>query len=129
LITGESASQSTNLPAVRVKLSDRGYLIRGSGARVIMGADEAPLLREKRASVEPEDLSNRHWYGPSTVPIGSNIAPFFYATAAFSPWWLLRNILLILLRVLNRNKRLPFSTLDKFLSDQSGRSRPQGRLM
>ena len=131
LITGESASQSTNLPAVGVKPSDRGYLIRGSGARVIMGADEASLLRrwrEKRANVEPEDLSNRRWYGPSTVPIGSNIAPLLYATAAFFLRWLLRNILLIPLRVLNRNDRLPFSTLDKFLSDQSGRSRPQGRL-
>jgi hypothetical protein len=131
LITGESASQSTNLPAVRVKPSDRGYLIRGSGARVIMGAGEAPLLRlrrEKRANVEPEGLSNRRWYGPSTGPIGSNIAPLLYATDAFFLRWLLRNILLILLRVLNRNNRLPFSTLDKFLSDQSRRSRPQRRL-
>jgi hypothetical protein len=96
-----------------------------------MGADEAPLLRrwrEKRANVEPEDLSNRRWYGPSTVPIGSNIGPLLYATAAFFLRWLLRNILLIPLRVLNRDNRLPPSTLDKFLSDQSGRSRPQGRL-
>jgi hypothetical protein len=131
LITGESASQSTSLPAVRVKPSDRGYLIRGSGARVIMGAEEAPLVRlwrEKRANVEPEDLSNRRWYGPSTVPMGSNIGPLLYATAAFFLRWLRRNILLILLRVLNRNSRLPFSTLDKLLSDQSVRSRPQGRL-
>ena len=131
LITGESASQSTNLPAVRVKPSDRGYLIRGSGARVIMGAEEAPLLRlrrEKRANVEPEGLSNRRWYGPSTGPMGSNIGALFYATAVFFLRWLLRNILLIPLRVLNRNNPLPFCTLDKFLSEQSGRARPQGRL-
>ena len=130
LITGESASQSTNLPAVRVKPSDRGYLIPGSGARVIMGAEEARLLqlrREKRGAVEP-GLSNRRWYGPSTDPMGSNIGVLFYAIAAFLLRWLPRNILLILLRVLNRNDRLPFSTLDKLLSDQSVRSRPQGRL-
>ena len=130
LITGESANQSTNLPAVRTKPSDRGYLILGSGARVIMGAEEARLLRlrrEKRGAVEP-GLSNRRRYGPSTDPMGSNIGALFYAIAAFLLRWLPRNILLILLRVLNRNNRLPFSTFDKLLSDQSVRSRPQGRL-
>jgi len=131
LITGESANQSTKLPAVRVKPSDRVYLIRGSAARVIMGADGAPLVRlwrEKRANVEPEDLSNRRWYGPSTVPMGSNIGPLLYATATFFLRWLPRNILLILLLLSRRNSRLRFSALDKLLSDQSVRSRPQGRL-
>jgi hypothetical protein len=131
LITGESASRSTNLPAVRTKPSDRGYFIPGSGARVIMGAEAAPLLRfrrEKRSDVEPEDLSNRRWYGPSIGPIGSDIGAPFYTNAAFFLRWLLRSILLILLRVLNRKNRLSFSTFDKLLSDQSIRSRPQGRL-
>jgi hypothetical protein len=131
LITGESASQSTNLPAVGVKPSDRGYLIRGSAARVIMGADGAPLVRlwrEKRANVEPEDLSNRRWYGPSTVPMGSNIGPLLYATAAFFLRWLRRNILLILLLPSRRNSRLRVSALGKVASNQLVRPRPQGRL-
>jgi predicted phage-related endonuclease len=40
--------------------SDRRWFIGGSDARVIMGDDEAALLRlwrEKRGEVEPEDLS------------------------------------------------------------------------
>ena len=39
---------------------DRSYFIGGSDGRVIMGNDEATLLRlwrEKRGEVEPEDLS------------------------------------------------------------------------
>ena len=42
------------------KVADRRYFIGGSDARIIMGDDEAALLRlwrEKRAEVEPEDLS------------------------------------------------------------------------
>jgi predicted phage-related endonuclease len=59
--------------------SERRYFIGGSDARIIMGDDEAALLRlwrEKRREVEPEDLSgnlvvqlglatealNRRWY-------------------------------------------------------------------
>src|SRR5437764_9091051 len=59
--------------------ADRRAFIGGSDARIIMGDDEAALLRlwrEKRGEVEPEDLSgnlivqlgtvtealNRHWY-------------------------------------------------------------------
>jgi len=59
--------------------SQRRYFIGGSDARIIMGDDEAALLRlwrEKRGEIEPEDLSgnlvvqlgvatedlNRHWY-------------------------------------------------------------------
>src|SRR5438876_10386355 len=62
---------------------DRRYFIGGSDARVIMGADEAALLRlwrEKRGEIEPEDLSdnlivqlgfvtealNRRWYERNT---------------------------------------------------------------
>jgi len=63
--------------------AQRRSFIGGSEARIIMGEDEAALLRlwrEKRAEVEPEDLSgdllvqlgtvtehlNRHWYGKNT---------------------------------------------------------------
>ena len=41
--------------------SDRRHFIGGSDARIIMGDDEAALLRlwrEKRGEVEPEDLSD-----------------------------------------------------------------------
>src|ERR1700693_148517 len=61
----------------------RRHFIGGSDARVIMGDDEAALLRlwrEKRGEAEPEDLSsnlivqlgsvteelNRHWYERNT---------------------------------------------------------------
>jgi predicted phage-related endonuclease len=64
-------------------VSDRRHFIGGSDARIIMGNDEAALLRlwrEKRGGVEPEDLSNnlivqlgtvteqlnRHWYEKNT---------------------------------------------------------------
>jgi hypothetical protein len=62
---------------------ERRYFIGGSDARVIMGEDEAALVRlwrEKRGEAEPEDLSgnlivqlgavteelNRHWYEANT---------------------------------------------------------------
>ena len=70
--------------AVWTKLcGDRRSFIGGSDARIIMGDDEAALIRlwrEKRGEVEPEDLSgnlivqlglvteplNRHWYERNT---------------------------------------------------------------
>jgi predicted phage-related endonuclease len=76
--------QSTTKPRrIRVKPSDRRYFIGGSDARIIMGDDEAALLRlwrEKRGEIEPEDLSdnlvvqlgnatedlNRRWYEANT---------------------------------------------------------------
>src|SRR5437764_6870185 len=62
---------------------DRRGFIGGSDARIIMGGDEAALMRlwrEKRGEVEPEDLSgnlvvqlgivtehlNRHWFERNT---------------------------------------------------------------
>ena len=62
---------------------DRHYFIGGSDARIIMGNDEAALIRlwrEKCGEVEPEDLSgnlvvqlgfatedlNRRWYEAKT---------------------------------------------------------------
>ena len=44
-----------------VKPADRRFFIGGSDARIIMGDDEAALLRlwrEKRGEIEPEDLSD-----------------------------------------------------------------------
>ena len=60
-------------------ITERCFFIGGSDARIIMGNDEARLIRlwrEKRGEAEPEDLSgdllvqlgavteelNRHWY-------------------------------------------------------------------
>ena len=62
---------------------NRRYFIGGSDARIIMGDDEAALIRlwrEKRGEIEPEDLSgnlivqlglatedlNRRWYEANT---------------------------------------------------------------
>src|SRR2546430_17610752 len=66
-----------------LKHVNRAGFIGGSDARIIMGDDEAALVRlwrEKRGEVEPEDLSdnliaqlgtvtehlNRHWYERNT---------------------------------------------------------------
>ena len=63
--------------------TDRRSFVGGSDARIIMGDDEATLVRlwkEKRGEIEPEDLSgdllvqlgavteqlNRHWYEKNT---------------------------------------------------------------
>ena len=78
--TGGPAQQSTTKPRqIRIKPADRRYFVGGSDARIIMGGDEAALLRlwrEKRGEIEAEDLSgnlvvqlglatedlNRRWY-------------------------------------------------------------------
>ena len=69
---------------------NRRYFIGGSDARIIMGNDEAALLRlwqEKRGEVEPEDLSgnlvvqlgvvtedlNRRWYRANTGQVVTDI--------------------------------------------------------
>ena len=71
-------------------LAGRRYFIGGSDARIIMGDDEAALLRlwrEKRGEVEPEDLSgnlivqlgvvtedlNRRWYEANTGQVITDI--------------------------------------------------------
>src|SRR5262245_9363192 len=82
--TAANAQQSTTKPRqTRIKPADRRYFIGGSDARIIMGDDEAALLRlwrEKRGEIEPEDLSgnlvvqlgvateelNRRWYQANT---------------------------------------------------------------
>ena len=70
--------------------ADRRYFIGGSDARIIMGDDEAALLRlwrEKRGEVEPEDLSgnlivqlgvvtedlNRRWYEANSGQILTDV--------------------------------------------------------
>jgi predicted phage-related endonuclease len=72
------------------KHADRRYFIGGSDARIIMGDDEAALVRlwqEKRGEVEPEDLSgnlivqlglatedlNRRWYEANTGQVITDI--------------------------------------------------------
>jgi predicted phage-related endonuclease len=77
-ITGARANAST-----KRRSADRRYFIGGSDVRIIMGNDEAALLRlwkEKRGEIEPEDLSgnlvvqlglatedlNRRWYESNT---------------------------------------------------------------
>ena len=132
LITGEGASQSTNLRAVNlpavIKPGDRRYLIGGSHARVIIGRDEAAPLRlgrEKRAD-ESEDPSKCRCYGANAgrLPLDSNIEALFFADAAFFLERLLRRIVQILLRFVSRNKRLRDGALDPVLSKQL----VQGRL-
>jgi len=70
--------------------SSRRYFIGGSDARIIMGNDEAALLRlwhEKRGEIDPEDLSgnlivqlglatedlNRRWYEANTGQVLTDI--------------------------------------------------------
>ena len=77
---------------------DRRYFIGGSDARIIMGDDEAALLRlwrEKRGEVEPEDLSgnlivqlgsvtedlNRRWYELNTGQVICDIQRHVYHPA------------------------------------------------
>src|SRR5262245_33361261 len=56
------AMRSARMPPLNTRARpDRRWFIGGSDARVIMGSDEAALLRlwhEKRGEAEPEDLSD-----------------------------------------------------------------------
>jgi hypothetical protein len=83
IITGATLNRST-------KRSDRRYFICGSDARIIVGKDEAALLRlwrEKRGEAELEDLSgnlvvqlgvvteelNRRWYEANTGQVITDV--------------------------------------------------------
>ena len=74
---------------------ERRYFIGGSDARIIMGNDEAALLRlwrEKRGEVEPEDLSgnlivqlgvatedlNRRWYEANSGQVVTDVQKRFF---------------------------------------------------
>ncbi len=77
-------------PVWKTALTDRRYFIGGSDARIVMGNDEAALLRlwqEKRGEIEPEELSdnlvvqlglatedlNRRWYQANTGEILTDV--------------------------------------------------------
>jgi len=79
-----------NYAASTKRFEDRSTFLGGSDARIIMGQDEAALLRlwrEKRGEVEPEDLSgellvqlgsvtehlNRHWYEKNTGQVVTDV--------------------------------------------------------
>ena len=50
--------------STRHDFANRQHFIGGSDARIIMGSDEAALVRlwqEKRSEVDPEDLSGNSW--------------------------------------------------------------------
>src|SRR5215469_2396978 len=84
----ESAMTETHVP-VRNYVNRRAF-IGGSDARIIMGEDEAALVRlwrEKRGEIEPEDLSgnlvvqlgvtteglNRRWYETNTGQVLTDV--------------------------------------------------------
>ena len=81
--------EPSSISKIRVSAARRTF-IGGSDARIIMGDDEAALLRlwkEKRGEVEPEDLSgnllvqlgtvtehlNRHWYEKNTGQVVTEV--------------------------------------------------------
>jgi predicted phage-related endonuclease len=87
--TDPASTTSTLYQPIRFKSGDRRSFI-GSDARIIMGNDEADLIRlwrEKRGEVEPEELSgnlvvqlgtvtehlNRHWYERNTGQIVTEV--------------------------------------------------------
>jgi predicted phage-related endonuclease len=82
--------QMTSTARICTKTVDRRKFIGGSDARIVMGDDEAALIRlwrEKRGEVEPEDLSdnlvvqlgvatetlNRRWYEANTGQVITDI--------------------------------------------------------
>ncbi len=88
-ITGADLRSST-----KRRSADRRYFIGGSDARIIMGTDEAALLRlwrEKRSEVGPTDLSgnlivqlglvteelNRRWYEANTGNVIAEMKCYF----------------------------------------------------
>jgi YqaJ-like viral recombinase domain len=82
----DTAAVSTSTPTAEARPGHRRHFIGGSDARIIMGDDEASLLRlwrEKRGEVEPEDFSgnllvqlgkvteqlNRRWYEANSAQV------------------------------------------------------------
>ena len=87
---GKGTLKMTMNRQIRTKIAHRRYFIGGSDAHIIMGDDEAALLRlwrEKRGEIEPEDLSgnltvqlglatedlNRRWYQANTGQVVTDI--------------------------------------------------------
>jgi predicted phage-related endonuclease len=78
-----TSTSSTTYAPIRFNPDDRRTFVGGSDARIILGDDEADLIRlwrEKRGEIEPEDLNgnlivqlgrvtedlNRRWYERNT---------------------------------------------------------------
>ena len=95
------SEDAIRLPKIGGARWQRRAFIGGSDARVIMGADEAALLRlwrEKRGEAEPEDLSgnlivqlgkvtedlNRSWYERNTGRIVGDVQRLVKHSAI--PW-------------------------------------------
>ncbi|HEV8293116.1 MAG TPA: YqaJ viral recombinase family protein [Tepidisphaeraceae bacterium] len=89
-IVDAASTRSSISNPIRYTPGDRRAFIGGSDARIIMGDDEASLIklwREKRGEVEPEDLSsnlivqlgtvteylNRHWYERNTGQVVTEV--------------------------------------------------------
>jgi hypothetical protein len=72
--TDASLQQTTTKPRrIKIKPADRRYFIGGSDARIVMGNDEAALLRlwsEKRGEVEPQDVVHGGISGNRTARAG-----------------------------------------------------------
>jgi predicted phage-related endonuclease len=83
-------TEATSKASTNRRRGDRRYFIGGSDARIIMGDDQAALIRlwrEKRGEIEPEDLSgnlvvqlglatedlNRRWYETNTGQVITDI--------------------------------------------------------
>jgi len=90
-----------------LELHRRRYFVSDSDARIIMGQDEAALLRlwpERREEIEREDLSG-NLIAPLAVATRYIVA-FCYATTVISLGWYPWNFLLVGLLFLIRNKRV-----------------------
>jgi hypothetical protein len=129
LITGESANQSANLPAINLPAvpASRRYLVGGSDARVLARRDESPLLRLGR---KPEDRSKCRFHGANSgqTSMHSNIGILFYVKGAIFLRWLLRRIVLALLLLVSKSRRLRDGTPDKVSSKQLVPSSKKERL-
>jgi hypothetical protein len=134
LITGESAYQSTNLPAVNLPAvpASHRYLVGASDARVLSRRDESPLLRlgRNKCGDEPVDRLKCRFYGANAgkTSVHSNIEVLFYVKGAIFLGWLLRRIVLALLLFVSKSKRLSNSAPDKVSSKQVVPSSKKERL-
>jgi hypothetical protein len=134
LITGESAYQSTNLPAKNLPAvpASHRYLVGGSDARVLSRRGESPLLRlgRNKCGDEPEDQLKCHFYGANAgkTSMHSNIGVLFYVKGAIFLGWLLRRIVLALLLLVSKSKRLRNGAPDKVSSKQLVPSSKRERL-
>src|SRR5262249_39517778 len=88
--TASSQQSTTDRRQIRIKPADRRHFIGGSDARIVLGDNEAALVRlwrGKRGEVEPEDLSgnlvvqlgvvtedlNRRWYQANSGQILTDV--------------------------------------------------------